>query len=42
MLHGEYGVGISTVYAARYQNKKTISIDTDIAWVNKVKEKPAF
>lgn len=36
--YGEYGVGISTVYAARYQNKKTISIDTDIAWVNKVKE----
>ena len=36
--YGEYGVGISTVYAARYQNKKTISVDTDPVWVNKVKD----
>ena len=34
-VYGEYGCGLSTVYAVNFANKSTISIDTDTIWVEK-------
>jgi len=36
--YGEYGCGLTTIYAVRELNKPTISVDTSLDWVNKVKE----
>jgi hypothetical protein len=35
--YGEYGVGVSTVFANRYQNKHTIAVDSDKNWILNVK-----
>ena len=35
-LYGEYGSGISTIYAVNYLNKQSISVDTDNEWVKKI------
>ena len=37
-IYGEYGCGISTVFATNYAQKPTISVDTDNYWTKKVKE----
>ena len=36
--YGEYGVGVSTVFANRYQNKHTIAVDSDKNWILDVKK----
>ena len=37
-IYGEYGAGISTVFANRYKNKHTISVDSDKNWILNIKE----
>lgn len=32
-IYGEYGVGVSTVFANTYKNKHTIAVDTDKNWI---------
>ena len=39
-IYGEYGVGVSTVFANRYQNKHTIAVDSDKNWILDVKKIP--
>lgn len=36
-IYGEYGCGLSTVYANQYIRKITISVDSDFRWTEKVK-----
>ena len=36
-IYGEYGVGLSTRFAAKDLNLKTISVDSSEEWINKVK-----
>ena len=36
-IYGEYGVGLSTQFAAKELNLKTISVDSSEEWINKVK-----
>jgi hypothetical protein len=37
-VYGEYGCGVSSVYAINFAEKATISVDTDSTWVEKVKK----
>lgn len=37
-IYGEYGVGVSTVFANRYSNKHTIAVDSDKNWILNVKK----
>ena len=37
-VYGEYGCGVSSVYAINFAEKATISVDTDSIWVEKVKK----
>lgn len=36
-IYGEYGVGVSTIFANRYNNKHTIAVDSDKNWIINVK-----
>jgi hypothetical protein len=36
-VYGEYGVGVSTVFASRYKNKHTIAVDSDKNWILNIK-----
>lgn len=37
-IYGEYGVGVSTVFANRYKNKHTIAVDSDRNWILNIKK----
>ena len=37
-VYGEYGVGVSTVFANRYKNKDTFAVDSDKNWIQTVKK----
>ena len=37
-IYGEYGVGVSTVFANRYNNKHTIAVDSDKNWILNIKK----
>jgi len=37
-IYGEYGTGISTIFANRYKNKHTIAVDSDKNWILNIKE----
>lgn len=37
-IYGEYGVGVSTVFANRYSNKHTIAVDSDKNWILDIKK----
>ena len=36
-IYGEYGVGVSTVFANKYKNKRTLAVDSDENWISNVK-----
>ena len=36
-IYGEYGVGVSTLFANRYKNKHTIAVDSDKNWILNIK-----
>lgn len=35
-IYAEYGCGLSTIYSVNLMNKKTLSVDTDQSWVEKI------
>tara|TARA_B100000900_G_scaffold415810_1_gene447301 strand:- start:45 stop:752 length:708 start_codon:yes stop_codon:yes gene_type:complete len=37
-IYGEYGVGVSTVFANKYKNKHTIAVDSDKNWILNIKK----
>ena len=37
-IYAEYGCGLSTLYSTNIAKKRTISVDTDINWVQKIKD----
>jgi len=36
--YGEYGSGLSTIYVSNFSTVKAISAETDILWINKIKD----
>lgn len=36
-IYGEYGVGVSTVFANKYKYKPTLAVDSDENWISNVK-----
>ena len=37
-IYGEYGVGVSTVFANRYKDKQTIAVDSDKNWIQNIRK----